>query len=164
MENCTKIIVRKKEERDLPWIKEILNRSWGSEIIIASKPFKASELPSIIAETEGNNIGLLTYNISDRELEIVSLDSTIQNKGAGTALIEKIKEIAIEEGLKRIYLVTSNDNLSALRFYQKRGLRIVKIYPDAIDEARKIKPNIPQTGEHGIPLKDALELEFTIKE
>ncbi|MDP2585543.1 MAG: GNAT family N-acetyltransferase, partial [Candidatus Levybacteria bacterium] len=72
------------------------------------------------------------------------------------------KELAKERGLKSVWLVTSNDNIDSLRFYQKRGFRITKVYPNAIDKARKIKPEVPVIGKYGIPLKDALELEYIV--
>jgi GNAT superfamily N-acetyltransferase len=156
------IVIREIKESDKEWVRKVIIDSWGSEIVVASKPFKATELPGFIGEINGRVGGLLTYNIDGNKLEIVSLDSTIEKKGIGSSLIEKAKEIAKEKGLKSVWLVTSNDNIDALRFYQKRGFRITKIYPDAIDEARKIKPNIPEIGEYGIPLKDALELEFKV--
>jgi N-acetylglutamate synthase-like GNAT family acetyltransferase len=159
MEN---IVVREIKESDKNWMKEILTASWGSEIIVASKTFNALELPGFIGEIDGQVGGVLTYNIARKKLEIVSLNVTIQEKGIGSALIEKTKEVAKELKLKSVFLVTSNDNISALRFYQKRGFRITKVYPNAIDKARKLKPNIPETGNYGIPLKDALELEYKI--
>lgn len=103
-----------------------------------------------------------TYDISDNKLEIVSLNSTLEKQGIGSKLIEEVKKLAKDKNLESVWLVTSNDNIDAFRFYQKRGFRITKVYPDAIDEARKTKPEIPEIGDYGIPLKDALELEYKI--
>jgi len=77
-------------------------------------------------------------------------------------MIEKVKEFAGKKGIKNVWLLTSNDNIDSLKFYQKRGFRITKVYPDAINRARKIKPEIPEIGNYGIPLKDALELEYKL--
>ena len=65
-------------------------------------------------------------------------------------------------GCSRITLITTNDNLPALRFYQKRGFDMVRLYRNAVEHSRKIKPEIPLTGMDGIPLKHEIELEMTL--
>lgn len=61
----------------------------------------------------------------------------------------------------RIWLVTTNDNLDALRFYQRRGFSLCALRPGAVDDARHtLKPSISRTGAYGIPLRDELELEL----
>jgi GNAT superfamily N-acetyltransferase len=91
--------------------------------------------------------------------EIVTLDNLGDRRGVGTALIEAVMETARAAGCRRLWLITTNDNLRALRFYQKRGFRLVRLSPDAVTAARRIKPEIPLVGEDGIPLRDELELE-----
>jgi hypothetical protein len=66
-------------------------------------------------------------------------------------------------GSSRIWLVTTNDNLRALRFYQRRGLRIVGVDPGAVDRAREMKPSIPTVAENGIPIRDEIRLELPIE-
>lgn len=160
MEN---ILVRTIEEKDKEWIKKVMVEAWSSEMVAASKLFNTLTLPGFVAELDGQLAGAVTYDIANGKLEIVSLNSTKAGKGIGTALIEKVKKFAEKGGLKSVWLVTSNDNIDSLRFYQKRGFRITKIYSDAIDKARKTKPEIPEIGSYGIPLKDALELEYIVK-
>ncbi|MCF8564637.1 GNAT family N-acetyltransferase [Alicyclobacillus tolerans] len=89
----------------------------------------------------------------------MSINSTVDGFGVGTALISFVEQIANYSKMRRIWLITSNDNLDALRFYQRRGYRITAISPNAIDEARKLKPTIPQVGYYDIPIHDELELE-----
>ena len=63
-----------------------------------------------------------------------------------------------------MWLITTNDNLNALRFWQKRGFHLIKIYPSAIDKvSRKIKPQIPKMGADGIPIRDEIELEMKLQ-
>ncbi|MDZ4227783.1 MAG: GNAT family N-acetyltransferase [Candidatus Levybacteria bacterium] len=159
MEN---ISIRRAEEKDKEWIKKAMTDAWNSEMVVASKLFNTLTLPGFVAEFNGQLTGIATYNIANGRLEIVSLNSTKEGKGIGTALVERAKELAKERGLKSVWLVTSNDNIDSLRFYQKRGFRITKVYPNAIDKARKIKPEVPVIGKYGIPLKDALELEYIV--
>ena len=109
---------------------------------------------------EGQNIvGLITYRVLDKTLEILSLDSLRENSGIGSLLLNKVVSEAERRNCSRIMLITTNDNLNALRFYQKRGFDMVKLYLDAVNEARKIKPEIPFLGDYDIPLKHEIELE-----
>ena len=65
-------------------------------------------------------------------------------------------------GARRLWLITTNDNVDALRFYQRRGFRLVRVHAGAVDRSRAaLKPGIPEAGDHGIPLRDELELEMT---
>jgi N-acetylglutamate synthase-like GNAT family acetyltransferase len=117
------------------------------------------ELPGFRVERGGEMVGLLTYRIDGDACEIVTLDATIEQRGIGTALIDATCAAAVEAGCKRLWLITTNDNLDALRFYQRRGFRIVAVQPNAVDESRRLKPSIPEVGAYGIPLRDELELE-----
>lgn len=86
----------------------------------------------------------------------------MQGKGVGLALIEAIVEMAREENLERVVAVTTNDNTQAIRFYRRRGFQIRKIRRNAVEEARKIKPEIPRTGNHGAPIKHEIEMEMQL--
>ena len=112
---------------------------------------------------EGDEIvGLITYRTAGNEMEILSLDSFQEGRGIGTGLLETVVAEARETGIRRIMLVTTNDNLAALRFYQKRGFDMCRFCRNALDQARKIKPEIPLTGMDGIPLKHEIELEMVV--
>jgi ribosomal protein S18 acetylase RimI-like enzyme len=74
-------------------------------------------------------------------------------------LLEAAAATARERGCRRLVLMTTNDNLGALRFYQRRGFRLVARRPGAVDAARARKPAIPPIGDFGIPLRDELELQ-----
>ena len=107
-------------------------------------------------------IGMITYRIIHHEMEILSLDSVHENQGIGTTLLNQAITKAKECDCSRVWLITTNDNLSALRFYQKRGFDIVRIHRNAVDVARKLKPSIPIYGNDGIPIKHEIELEYII--
>jgi RimJ/RimL family protein N-acetyltransferase len=84
-------------------------------------------------------------------------------RGVGTALIDEAKRIATQAGCRRLWLITTNDNVDALRFYQRRGFRLAKLHCGAVDDSRaRLKPEIPETGHHRIPLRDELELEHDL--
>ena len=97
-------------------------------------------------------------------MEILSLDSLREKNGIGTALINKVIEVAKNKDCTRIKLITTNDNLSALRFYQKRGFEMARLYRNAVEESRIVKPQIPLTGEDGIPIRHEIELEMYLGE
>jgi len=124
--------------------------------------YHPEQLDGFVFEDENEWVGLLTFFIKDDECEVTSLDSLRQGKGIGTLLIDKAIEEACAENCKRLFLITTNDNLHALGFYQKRGFEIVTVYRGAVNESRKIKPSIPRIGIDGIPLRDEIELEIKL--
>ena len=113
-------------------------------------------------DDNGDVIGLITYRLIDNKMEILSLDSLEERKGIGTALIQAAIEHALHIGIEYIMLITTNDNLSALRFYQKRGFDLVWIHRNTLDQARTIKPEIPLIGKDGIPIKYEIELRMEL--
>jgi ribosomal protein S18 acetylase RimI-like enzyme len=102
----------------------------------------------------------LTFRQFNDEIEIISLDSFKRNVGVGSNLLNKVTDFRKHDMIKRLWLITTNDNLNALRFYQKRNWTITTLHKDAIIEARKIKPTIPIIGYYGIPLRHEIELEY----
>ncbi|RZU13624.1 acetyltransferase (GNAT) family protein [Kribbella rubisoli] len=144
--------IRPATTADGPRISELLIASWGSHIAVAhGVAYDATTLPAIVAEEGDRIVGLLTYNLQGQELEVVTIDAPAQHRGVGSALLEAAAEAARGAGARRLWLITTNDNLDALRFYQRRGMRIVEVRPGAVDESRKLKPTIPPTGAYDIP-------------
>ncbi|WP_449443033.1 GNAT family N-acetyltransferase [Ureibacillus acetophenoni] len=131
-------------------------------MVISTGIYQCDQLDGFIFEEDNEIIGLVTYVIKDHELEVISLDSIQEGKGIGTSLMEKVENVAKQKGIQIVSLVTTNDNLHALKFYQKRGYRITNVIPDAVNRARKIKPSIPLIGNEGIPLNDELILKKDI--
>jgi GNAT superfamily N-acetyltransferase len=148
---------------DQEWVAQFMLEHWGSDKVISRGViYYPQDLPGFVALHDGEKVGLVTYNIVDERCEIVTLDSTHPSSGVGTALIEAVKNIAIISGCKRLWLITTNDNMNALRFYQKRGFVLVAVHRNALELSRKLKPEIPLIGDHGIPLRDELELEMML--
>ena len=135
-------------------------KHWGSaEMVVSSGVYTCSELEGFIYVNEHDEItGLITYIIRNNECEIISLDSTEEGKGIGSELVRVVEELAKQNHCEVISLLTTNDNLHALKFYKKRGYRIVEIIRDAVQKARAIKPSIPLIGNDDIPLHDELKL------
>jgi GNAT superfamily N-acetyltransferase len=113
-------------------------------------------VPGLVAERDGTPVGFLAYVPGTDEWELLAVVAVERWRGAGTALVEALCGLA---GPSPVWLVTTNDNLDALRFYQRRGFRLRALRPGAVDEVRRaLKPSIPAVGAHGIPLRDELEL------
>jgi GNAT superfamily N-acetyltransferase len=154
--------IREKQLKDQLWIEKILNERWGGEgqVVVHGEIFDARFLPALVA---GESEGLATYQIRRTNdigcAELVTLDAIASNQGVGTALIEALISKLRAEGASKLRVTTTNDNLNALRFYQRRGFRLIALRPGAVDEARRLKPSIPAIGEYGIPIHDELELE-----
>lgn len=158
-----KISVRPIGIKDQLWIKETISREWSSNIIVSKgKVYEAEKLPGFIADLDGKPVGLITYHIENDECEIISLNSLKQGQGVGEALIKAVKTEASKKHLAKITTITTNDNLPALGWYQKRGFVLKAIYPNALAASRKLKPQIPQVGIGGIPLRDEIELELIL--
>ncbi len=157
--------IRKTLIEDRGWIQRWLVFQWGAEIVIArDTAFHPAELPGFIAETAGSDepLGLITYHFDGDDCEIVTLDALREGIGIGSKLIKAVEQHARNVGCKRLVLVTTNDNIYSLRFYQKRGFRIVKINIGAADRARERKPEFPTIGYFGIPIHDEIEMEFRL--
>jgi len=148
---------------DRDWVRRKIIAAWGAETIVVHETvYHPAELPGFIAEAEGEIAGLLTYHLEGEACEIVTLDAWRTGLGVGTALIETVRQAAGREKCRRLWLVTTNDNLPALRFYQKRGFVIATVHLNAIEKDRRLKPEIPLTGMDGIPIRDEIELEMML--
>lgn len=164
----SEVEIRPVTPQDRPWVQAFSAGRWGAEIIVVHGAVRRPhELPGFVAVLRtqgagGDKVGLLTYEIRDAECEIVTLDSVRPGVGVGSALVQAVNTAARQAGCRRLWLVTTNDNLHALGFYQRRGFAIVAVHRDAVEQARRIKPQIPRVGQRGIPIRDELELEMIV--
>ena len=154
--------VRPLREGDREWVRETLRELWGETVVSRGAVHDPTALPGFVAEEGGERVGLLTYRVDGADCEVVTIDAFPEGAGAGTALLDAAAAAAREAGCGRVWLITTNDNLRALRFYQRRGFRLVAVHPDALERSRELKPSIPEIGLDGIPLRDELELELTL--
>ncbi len=170
-EDTRSFSVRMLTVKDRNWVAQFLDDHWHStKVVSRGNVYYAHLLPGFLAVPKPDHnaaatakpCGLITYRSDGAECEIVTLDSLQSNVGIGTALLESVRTIASEQGCKRLWVITTNDNLNALRFYQKRGFRITAVYPNAMAEARRLKPQIPLIGRNQIPLRDEIELSIDL--
>jgi ribosomal protein S18 acetylase RimI-like enzyme len=154
--------VRPLDSNDRSWVTRFITEHWGAEFVVAhGEVYYPDKLLGFVAVQDKEKIGLVTYVIVGNSCEIVTLDSLRPSSGIGTALIETVKSKARQAGCNRLWLITTNDNLNGLRFYQKRGFVLVAIHRDAMEATRRLKP-VPLIGADGIPLRDEIELEMML--
>jgi GNAT superfamily N-acetyltransferase len=139
----------------------MLREAWGTEIVVYSdgREYRAAELPGLIAEAAGERAGFATYAVEGETCELVTLNALLHGRGVGGALVEAVAGAARAAGSTRLRLATTNDNLPALRLYQRHGFALAALNHGAIDAMRARKPEIAATGHAGIPIRDELELE-----
>jgi N-acetylglutamate synthase-like GNAT family acetyltransferase len=160
---CAAMNIRRTTSQDISQLRRFWVEHWGGEeMVTRGNVYRSEQLEGFIIEDDGAWIGLLTFFVKDGECEVTSLDSLREGQGIGTELLNAVEEEARKRNCKRLFLITTNDNLRALRFYQKRGFELVAIHRSAVNESRKIKPSIPLIGFDGIPLRDEIELEMIL--
>ena len=152
--------IRRLTQSDMPRLRDFWTQQWGSDSMIAhNEIIRYDQVDGFIYDDWA---GLITFMISGEECEVTSLNSLKEGKGIGTVLINKVLQEAKEKKCHRVFLITTNDNLHALGFYQRRGFELVAIHRGAVNESRKSKPGIPVIGENNIPLRDEIELEIVL--
>ena len=152
------IRIRPIAEGDRPMLAWLVAELWGSEIVaVHGSSLRPAELGGFIAERSQRLVGLLTYQLVGNVLEIVTLNAIDRRAGIGTMLIEAAVSKARRFGCGEVRLTTTNDNVDALRFYQRRGFRLAEVRPGADNQARQQKPEIPRVGDYGIPLHDEID-------
>lgn len=134
----------------------------GPYVVSHGNLYDTSSLPGFVAESDGAMIGAILYRINNGECEISALFSLVQGMGAGTKLIDSAVEAAKRENARRIWLVTTNDNTHAIRFYQKYGFSLKAVHIGALEAGRKLKKELPELGNDNIPIKHELEFEILL--
>ena len=157
-------LIRPIRDDDREWISDLLIKHRGSSAIVTrGRIHQGDLLPGFIAEEMDEKVGLITYNIENKKCEITSLNSIVEGIGIGSNLIEEVKRKAAASGCSKIWCITTNDNRRAIRFYRKRGFEVTAVHRDALEESRKIIPEIAFVGFDGIEIKDEILLEIEIR-
>ena len=163
MSDNKSIQIRLISEEDHDWIEQIGGKFWASTRVVSRGVIHdLLELPGFIAMIDNQPTGLICYNMEGTQCELVALISIKEGIGVGKALVKELIVTASKDNCYRIWLITTNDNLNAIHFYQKRGFTLVAVHRRALDISRKIKPTLPLVGIDGIPLRDEIEMEFLL--
>lgn len=152
-------------QEDVPEINTCVQEMWGGHPIVAHLDlYDLDKLPGFKAVTEGELAGFLHYEILGDACEILTLASLQEGQGVGSALLRTVENLARSRGCRRLHLVTTNDNLHALGFYQRRGFHLSQLFPGRVTQSRQLKPSIPLIGDGGIPIRDEIQLEKILAE
>lgn len=150
-------------DRNRDMINDFIRQQWHTTtMVIRGKEIDMTKAEGFYIRDGLDIIGLVTFIVYNRILEILSLDSRRENHGIGSRLVERVVYEAKERGCQKVVLITTNDNINAIRFYQKRGFDMTHLFCNAIDAARKLKPEIPLIGENSIPMRHEIEFEMII--
>ena len=157
------VLIRPVADNDRPTVAWLTTQLWGAtEVVVHDDAFHPADLPGFIAERAGRIAGLVTFEVRSGVMEIVTINALNLYQGIGTLLIEAVRAEAKRLGCHEVMLTTTNDNIGALRFYQRRGFRLAALRPGAVDRSRQHKPEIPRTGDFGIPLRDEIDLSCPV--
>jgi GNAT superfamily N-acetyltransferase len=151
--------VRALRDDERAWAAGVVRESWDETVVSGGREHRPAVLPALVAEADGERAGLATYLIEDGDCELVTLDALTVGGGIGGALVEALADTARAAGCTRLHVVTTNDNLPALRLYQRHGFVLAAVRLDGVAASRRRKPQIPATGHAGIPIRDELVLE-----
>ena len=142
----------------------LIKEEWAGPMIVSKgHVWDTSALPGFAAVDDNNNLcGIVTYRLADGECEITTLNSLKENQGVGTSLINAVINTAKNNRCRRLWLITTNDNTHAIRFYQRFGLSLREVRINALEKSRKMKPSIPLAGMDDIPLLHEFEFEIML--
>ena len=146
-------------------VNAFIKQHWyTTTMIIRGKEIDMTKTEGFYFSDGKNIVGLITYIVCGNIMEILSLDSLQENQGIGSKLVQTVIHEAKDRKLQKIVLITTNDNINAIRFYQKRGFDMVHLFHNAMDVSRKLKPEIPLIGENSIPLRHEIEFELIVND
>lgn len=165
MTRAANFTIRSVHDEDRAELARWVMDNWGADIVVSrGTVHRPHELDGFVAiDSSGEMIGMVVMRIENKSCEIVIIESKREGCGIGSALLEAAHGYARGHGCDRVWLITTNDNVNALAFYQKRGYAFKAVHCNAIENSRKLKSSIPLIAENGIPIRDELELEIRLK-
>ena len=157
--------VRALEPSDLEGASSLLDAELGGRLQARlGAMHDVLAVPGMGAWDADQLVGVATYDIDDEraELAAIAVRSGRRLEGVGSRLIAAVADATAAVGVHELWLVTTNDNLDALRLYQQRGFELTELHRGAVHGARALKPAIPVLGNYGIPIRDELVLTLPL--
>ncbi len=152
-------------DSDVAWVRERTELLFSGKFLVSGDVVHdPTTLPGFVARQDGERIGLVTYHVDGDSCEVVTIDALCQYMGIGTALLDAVAEAARQQGCQRLWVITTNDNLDAIRFFQRRAFVLREVRINSMPKIRALKPGIPEIGEYGIPIRDEVELERPLED
>lgn len=144
-------------------VNELVRDDWGGPMVVSNGiVHDTSNYSGFISVFDDVLTGYVLYHLHCNQCEIVVLQSLAENQGIGSALIKSVMRVAHINNCERVWLITTNDNIHAIRFYQRFGFELSAVYINALNESRRLKPSIPLFGNEDIPIKHEFEFSYTL--
>jgi ribosomal protein S18 acetylase RimI-like enzyme len=161
VDDADRVQARTAGAADRGWVEAFLAARHSARVVSRGRLFHPADLDGLVAEAPGGDrLALLTWRPDGDDLEVVTLHAAVPGRGAGSALLAAAAAEARRRRCRRLWLITTNDNTAAFRWYQRRGMVLAAAHVGAVAGSRRLKPEIPETGDDGIPIRDELELEL----
>jgi len=152
------VLVHEAQDSERAVVRDLFRRDFGrTQIIAFGEVMNVDAMPVLVATTYEEVSGALAYRLFGDGLHIVALATDVmwQRSGVGGHLVAEAELLARRLFLARIVVTTTNDNLPALYFYQRRGYRFTALRPGAVlTHTPDVLP-----GFAGIPVRDEVQLE-----
>jgi len=157
------LVVRRVDSADAALVGELMTRAWGSVVVARrGEAVDVTGLPGFVARLAGVDVGLALAAVRGEDYEVVAISTQVEGSGVGSALLTRCIEDARDLACRRLWLCTTNDNVRALAFYQRRGLDLCAFRRDGVAASRRVKPSIPLRDDAGVPIAHELELELVL--
>jgi len=155
--------VRALVESDCDWAKALVCQHFVSPFVVSRGTCHDTRtLSGLVAERDGERLGLLHYHIESHRCELVVLIVTPKRQGLGKQMLRELASVARSNGCRCLWLITTNENVTAQRFYRALGWREIAIHRGAVAESRRLKPEIPEYATDGTPIIDEIEYELSL--
>ena len=129
------VLVREATDADRSAARELFRRDFGrTQIVAFGEVIDIDAMPALVAVMNTEPSGALAYRLLGDALHIVALatDPMWQRSGVGAYLLAEAELLARRLNLMRLVVATTNDNLPALYFYQRRGYRLTELVPNSV--------------------------------
>lgn len=150
--------------RDRRWVRTTLVRNWTSATVARrGELIDATRLRGFVALVGGTRAGLALVDVRGEDYEVVAISTSRPRRGIGRALMQHCVDDARASGCSRVWLVTTNNNIGAIAFYERFGMKLCAVHRGAVSQARALKSSIPLLDGHGVPINDELEFELALR-
>jgi ribosomal protein S18 acetylase RimI-like enzyme len=157
------LVLRRVVGADGALVRDLMSQAWGSLVVARrGEAVDVTGLPGFVARLDGADVGLALVAVRDEDYEVVAISTRVEGRGVGRALLARCVDDARDQGCRRLWLCTTNDNVRALGFYQRNGLDLCAFRRDGVAESRRVKPSIPLHDGTGVPIAHELELELLL--
>jgi N-acetylglutamate synthase-like GNAT family acetyltransferase len=130
--------VRNATTTDVSWIERVLTVHWGGRVTVVNE--QTIDLLSLSTLVAGKQDGIAIFKVAP-QAELLLLHAMQINVGIGSALLNHLTLRLFEQRVKQLWVTTTNDNLQAIAFYERRGFRLEAVRAGAVDRARRCKPD-----------------------